>query len=99
MDQLPCPGCRTLLNMEDTSCPICLRPRSKYEITRAYAELREAKARARRRPFIVLAVLLAAGGAGREVYLRRAALSSAASSAYSRVSAFAARETDPRNLR
>ena len=77
MDTIPCLGCGTILNLSDTSCPICLRGRSKYEITRAYAQVRADKSRRRRRPFIILAALLAGGTIASTVYDRRAQVSHA----------------------
>jgi hypothetical protein len=64
MDTIPCPGCRTDLEPSATVCPICLRPRGKLEITRAYATMREMEKQRKQRPFIVAGYLLAAGAAG-----------------------------------
>ena len=97
METIPCPGCGTALNLSDTGCPICLRGRSKYEITRAYAKLREEKSRRRRLPFIVLGILLVAGGIGRLVYLQRARIAQASGSARARVARFVDEAGDPAN--
>ena len=38
---LPCPGCHTPLSPEDTGCQVCMRQRTRQEIMRGYAKLRE----------------------------------------------------------
>lgn len=97
MDTIPCPACRTELNLSDTGCPVCLRARSKYEIARGYTDLREHKARRRRLPFIVLAIALAAGGAVYAVYMRRALIVRTADSGRSRVAGLIDEMRDPSN--
>ncbi|OGR90755.1 MAG: hypothetical protein A2V88_07975 [Elusimicrobia bacterium RBG_16_66_12] len=97
MDTIPCPGCRTLLNLSDTGCPICLRGRSKYEITRGYARLREDKTRRRRRPFIILGVLAIVAAAGRVAYLQRERIAQVYGSGRARVTRFADEAGDPAN--
>ncbi len=67
-DSLPCPGCHTPLPPEATGCQVCMRARTKQEIVRGYAKLRDDKARRRRRPFQILAVLIALGALGK-IYL------------------------------
>jgi hypothetical protein len=81
IDTLPCPGCHTPLPPEATGCQICMRPRTRQEIMRGYAKLREDKARKRRRPFQILAALLALGGGGWLLTTHGARLKAAASSA------------------
>lgn len=63
-DALPCPGCHTPLPPEATGCQICMRARTRQEIMRGYAKLRDDKARKRRRPFQILAAVLLLGGGG-----------------------------------
>lgn len=63
-DTLPCPGCHTPLLPEATGCHICMRARTKQEIVRGYAKLREEQARRKSRPFKILAAVLFVGGAG-----------------------------------
>lgn len=63
-DTLPCPGCHTPLPPEATGCQICMRPRTRQEIMRGYAKLRDDKARRRRRPFQILAAALFLAGGG-----------------------------------
>ncbi len=98
MDQIPCPGCRTPLDAEVTCCPICLRPRTKYEITRAYSHLREDASRRRKRPFFAAGWLLLAGAAGYGVWRWRAPLLGAFESARAKVYGFADYSMDARNL-
>lgn len=81
-----------------TSCPICLRPRSKYEITRAYAQMREDATRRRRRPFLVAGWLLAAGGAGYALWFFREPLGTAVAAARARAARFADDSMDARKL-
>src|SRR5580700_2861948 len=68
VETIPCPGCRTDLEPSATVCPICLRPRGKLEITRAYATLRLAEKQRRQRPFLVAGYLLAAAAASWLLY-------------------------------
>lgn len=98
MDKIPCPGCRTPLDAEVTCCPICLRPRSKYEITRAYSHLREDASRRRKLPFIVLGWLLLAGAAGYAAWTYRVPLLSAVAAGRAKVTGFADYSMDPKNL-
>ena len=59
-----CPGCRTELGPNDTSCPICLRPRSRHEMMAALNVNRRADEARRKRPLhVALAVFLCAAGA------------------------------------
>lgn len=80
-DALPCPGCHTPLPPEATGCQICMRPRTRQEIMRGYAKLREDKARRRRRPFQILAAVLVLGGGGWLLKTHGGRLAAAASSA------------------
>lgn len=64
MQTIPCPGCRTDLDPAATVCPICLRPRTKLEITRAFATLREMEKQRKRRPFVITGRILAAAAIG-----------------------------------
>lgn len=85
MDTIPCPGCRTALEPSATVCPICLRPRGRLEITRAYATMREMEKQRRQRPFIIAGYLLAAGAAGWLLFRFRAPLAATAGWARSSV--------------
>ena len=80
-ESLPCPGCHTPLPPEATGCQICMRPRTRQEIMRGYAKIREDKARKRRRPFQILAALLLLGAAGWLIKNHGDQLSKAASAA------------------
>ncbi|MFI5347513.1 MAG: hypothetical protein ACHQ51_14155 [Elusimicrobiota bacterium] len=95
METIPCPGCRTLLGPEITACPICTRPRSKYEITRAYATLRAMQERRRRRPFIVAAWLIGLGAAAGVAHQFRSPLLTAAAAGRARVVRFVDEARDP----
>jgi hypothetical protein len=68
MATIPCPGCRTALEPSATVCPICLRPRDKKEIIRAYATLRAMEKQRRLRPFVLAGYVLAAGATGCLLY-------------------------------
>jgi hypothetical protein len=98
METIPCPGCRTALGPEITVCPICTRPRSKYEITRAYATLRAEQARRRKRPYIIGGWVLAATAVGWLGFKFRAPLSAAAAAAHARYRRFVDEATDPKHL-
>ena len=80
-DTLPCPGCPTPLPPEATGCQICMRARTRQEIMRGYAKLREDKARKRRRPFQLLAAVLLLGAGGWLFKTHGARLTAAASAA------------------
>ncbi|MDE2141749.1 MAG: hypothetical protein KGJ84_04990 [Elusimicrobia bacterium] len=98
METIPCPGCRTLLGPEITVCPICTRPRSKYEIARAYAALRAAQERRRKRPYQIAlysTVLALAAWAAHEY---RTPLMAAVAAGRSRVVRFVDEARDPGRL-
>lgn len=80
-DTLPCPGCHTPLPPEATGCQICMRSRTRQEIMRGYAKIREDKARRRRRPFQLLAAVLLLGAGGWLFKTHGARLTAAASAA------------------
>lgn len=88
METIPCPGCRTDLEPSATVCPICLRPRGKIEITRAYATLREMDKQRKQRPFVLAGYLAAAVAAGGLAYLFHAPVIAAAASARARIGRF-----------
>jgi hypothetical protein len=88
MDTIPCPGCRTDLEPSATVCPICLRPRGKLEITRAYSTLREREKQRKLRPFVIAGRLLAAAAIGALIYRFYAPVTSALSSSQAFVSRF-----------
>lgn len=98
MDTLPCPGCRTPLPPEATGCQICLRARTKQEIVRGYAALREEKSRRRKLPFKIAAAVLLAGAALKLGWERRAELLSAAAAARQAAAETAEDLTTPANL-
>lgn len=85
METIPCPGCRTELEPSATVCHICMRPRGKLEITRAYATLREMEKQRKKRPFIIAGRLLAAAAIGGVLYRFHGPILNAAS----RTSAYA----------
>lgn len=97
VETLPCPGCSTPLELSADVCPICLRPRSKLEITRGYARLKEEQARRRRRPFVIAGWLAAFSCAGWIAYRQRAPLAAAARDARARAERFVDYAVDPRN--
>ena len=98
METIPCPGCRTELGPEITACPICTRPRTKYEISRAYSALRAEQKRRRRLPFIVAAYLAGFGSIGWLGYKFRGPLRTFAASSRARFGRFVDRATDPGHL-
>jgi len=98
MQTIPCPGCRTELGPEITVCPICTRPRSKYEITRAYATLRAMEEKRRKRPFIIGGYLLAFAVIG-GLYVRfQAPVRAAFAAGRSKVERFIDQARDPGRL-
>lgn len=94
-DMLPCPGCHTLLPLEATGCQICMRSRTKQEIMRGYAQLREEKARRRRLPFKILAAVLILGGAGKLFLTYRVQIASKAEAAGGKIGRWADDMRDP----
>jgi hypothetical protein len=96
-DSLPCPGCHTPLPPEATGCQICMRPRTRQEIMRGYAKLRDDKARKRRRPFQIMAALLLLGGAGWLAMTHGDRLASAAAAAGSAIGRWTDDMRDPSN--
>jgi hypothetical protein len=94
-DTIPCRGCRTLLNLSDSGCPVCLRGRSPQEITRGFAHAREEKARRRRRPFVVIATLAAVGGAGYALNAHKAPILDAGRRAWAWFGHFYDENSDP----
>ena len=97
MDTLPCPGCHTALPPEATGCQICMRARTKQEIMRGYAKLRDDKARKRRLPFQLLAALLVLGGGGKLLMVYRSQLAASASSLSGKVRRWSDDMRDPKN--
>ncbi len=94
---LPCPGCHTPLPPEASGCQICMRSRTKQEILRGYAKLRDDAARKRRRPFQLLAAFLLLGGGGKLIATYRGRLSSAAGKMGAAVGRWADNMRDPKN--
>jgi hypothetical protein len=88
METIPCPGCRTDLEPSATVCPICLRPRGKLEITRAYATLREMEKQRKKRPFVIAGRLAAAAAIGGVLFRFHAPIQNGASSASAFVTQF-----------
>jgi hypothetical protein len=86
METIPCPGCRTALEPSATVCPICLRPRGKVEITRAYAALRAQEDSRKKRPFLIAGRLLAAAAIAGLLFLFREPLRRVVSAATSSAS-------------
>ncbi len=96
-ESLPCPGCSTPLPPEATGCQICMRARTKHEIMRGYAQLRESKARRRRLPVQIIVFVLVAGGAVKLGWDYRAVIRSSAGSAKVRAAAWYDQFTDPKS--
>ena len=96
-ESLPCPGCSTPLPPEATGCQICMRARTKHEIMRGYAQLRESKARRRRLPVQIAVFVLVAGAAVKLGWDFRAVIRSSAESAKTRAAAWYDQFTDPKN--
>ncbi len=57
-ETLPCAGCHTPLPPEATGCQVCMRGRTKQEIVRGYAYLREERARRKALPFKIAGAIL-----------------------------------------
>ncbi|HEX4049080.1 MAG TPA: hypothetical protein VH309_14640, partial [Elusimicrobiota bacterium] len=94
METVPCPGCSTALEPSATICPICTRPRGKLEITRAYATLREMERQRKKRPYVIVGYLLAAGAASWAVIRWHAPIAAACVSARARAGAFIQQSLD-----
>ena len=92
---LPCLGCHTPLPLEATGCQICMRSRTKQEIMRGYAKLREDKARKQRLPFKILAVILILGGGGKLFLTYREKITAAAASTSGKIGRWADDMRDP----
>ncbi len=98
MDTLPCPGCGTALPPEATGCQICLRSRTKQEIVRGFASLREEKSRRRKLPFQVAAAVLLAGAGIKLSWDRRAEIKTVAVAAKTAAAETAKDLSTPANL-
>jgi len=94
---LPCPACRTPLPPEATGCQICMRSRTKQEIVRGYAKLRDDKARRKRFPLLILAALALVGVSGKLFWTWGGPIRSAADSASARLARWADEQRDPKN--
>ena len=59
-----CPGCHSEIDPSSTSCPVCMRPRSRREIIQSIIAIRQAPARRKRAVarVAVLGIVLAAAG-------------------------------------
>ena len=93
-ETLPCPGCHTELTPEATGCHICMRARTKQEIVRGYAKLREEQARRKRRPFQIMATVLVVGAGSWLVVRFQVPLMTVARSGKARAAAWFDRFTD-----
>ena len=94
---LPCPGCHTPLPPEATGCQICMRTRTKQEIMRGYAKLRDDKARKQRRPFQILAVVLILGGLGKLILTYHDKITATASFVKNKLVLWSDNMRDPKN--
>ncbi len=74
-----------------------MRSRTKQEIMRGYAKLREDKARKRRRPFQIIGAVLVLGAAGKLVVTYHAQMGKAASAASAKVAKWADDMRNPSN--
>lgn len=59
-----CRGCRTEIDLNAGTCPICLRPRDRSEMLEDAKRLREAQAEAKARPYKILGLVLLLSGLG-----------------------------------
>lgn len=59
---IQCPGCGTAVEPAATSCPTCLRPRSRQEIFSGYGRAHSAEAARKGKPLKILRNLLILGG-------------------------------------
>ena len=84
-----------MLGPEITACPICTRPRSKYEIARAYATLRVLQEKRRRRPYVIAAWVIGLGAAAAAVRQYSGPLGAAATAGKARVLRFVDEARDP----
>lgn len=96
---IPCPGCRTPLNLSDDICPVCMRARSKQEIVRGYAQVRQEEERRKRRPFVIIAWLLVSGAVVCLLYFLQPLIALGLAQAQSRLARFYNRITDPNYAR
>jgi hypothetical protein len=91
-----CRGCRTEMDLNASTCPICLRTRDRSEMLEDAKALREGQAAAKRRPFVLLgwaAVLGALGWAG---WTYRGPVGAAISSAREKAGAVMDHASDPK---
>lgn len=70
---IQCPGCGTDLEPAATSCPTCLRPRSRQEIFSGYSQARDEESERKGKPLRILRNILALGllAAGGVVLVKR----------------------------
>jgi hypothetical protein len=91
-----CRGCRTEIDLNASTCPICLRPRDRSEMLEDAKNLREGQAAAKRRPFVVLGWAAALGALGWAGWTYRAPLGAAFSSARDKAGAVMDHASDPK---
>lgn len=96
-ETLPCAGCSTPLPPEATGCQICLRPRTKQEIVRGYAYLREEKARRKALPFKIAGAILVVAITVKVSWDNREGIKSAADAGKKYVSAKYEKFTDAKS--
>lgn len=96
-ETLPCPGCHSPLPPEATGCQICMRTRTRQEIMRGYAKMREQKARKQRLPYQILAAVLILGVGGKLFMVYGDKVTAAAGSALGKVGRWADDMRNPAN--
>lgn len=91
-----CRGCRTEIDLNASTCPICLRPRDRSEMLEDAKRMREGQAAAKRRPFVLLGWFAALGAVGYGGWTYRARVSAAFSSARDKAGAVMDHASDPK---
>lgn len=91
-----CRGCRTEIDLNASTCPICLRPRDRSEMLEDAKRLREGQAAAKRRPFVVLGWVAGLGALGWAGWTYRAQLDAAVSSVRDKADAVMDHASDPK---
>lgn len=90
-----CRGCRTEIDLNTTTCPICTRPRDRSEILEDSKRLREAAAEAKARPMRIAVGTLLVAVLGYGAWYARAPLLSAIASVKGKAGAAMDKAGDP----
>lgn len=91
-----CRGCRTEIDLNASTCPICLRTRDRSEMLEDAKNLREGQAAAKRRPFVVVGRLAVLGALGWAGWTYREPVGAALSSAREKAGAVMDHASDPK---